>query len=109
MAASDLNMALTDLRDAKVREHALTDLSQYLEKYNLTKEEREAILNKDWVAMWRLGASTYAMNKIRHINHVDHDQLGPLWRGGTSEDLENFLTEQNKRNAQFAYPVEEIT
>lgn len=108
MAASDLNMALTDLRDASVREGALVNMALYLDKYDLTNEEREAILNKDWVTMWRLGASTYAMNKLRHINRVDHDQLGPLWRGGSPEDLEDFLTDQNARNAPFAYPVEEI-
>lgn len=109
MAAANLNMALTDLRDSRVRERALSDMASYLDKYDLTNEEREAILSKDWVTLWRLGASTYAMNKLRHINRVDHDQLGPLWRGGSSEDLESFLTDQNERNAPFAYPVEEFT
>lgn len=99
-------MALTDLREAAVRERALPNLARYLDDYDLTSEERQAVLEHDWVRMFALGASTYTMNKLRHINRLEHEQLGPLWRGSSPEELEDFLQKQNDHNARFALPVE---
>lgn len=108
MSSSDLNMALTDLRSAEIRSRALSDMALYLNDYDLSQEERAAVLEHDWAAMWRLGASTYAMNKLRHICRIDHDELWTVWRGGNSEDLESFLAEQDSRNAAYALPIEEV-
>ena len=107
MSAAGLNIALTDLRSASVRQLALADLEHYLADYDLTPEDVRAVLDLDWPTLFAHGASPYTMNKLRHINRLEHDDLGPCWRHESREELERFLHEQNARNAAYALPVEE--
>ena len=107
MTSSELNMALISLKRRENREIASQNMECYLGRYNLSEDERQAIVDEDWVAMWHCGASPYAINKLRHMRLLSHDDLAPIWRGMSRVEWESFQAEQAARNARFALAPED--
>lgn len=103
----ELNMALIGLKEPENRELASDNMDCYLSRYNLTDNERRAIADQDWVAMWRGGASPYALNKLRHMRLLSHEDLAPLWRSCSREEWESYQAEQAAKNASYRLAVPE--
>lgn len=107
MTSAELNMALIDLKIAANRELASQNMESYLDRYKLTDEERRAIVGQDWVAMWRRGASPYALNKLRHMRLLSHDDLAPFWRNCSADEWASYRSEQTAKNASYTLTAEE--
>jgi protocatechuate 4,5-dioxygenase alpha chain len=59
-----LNMFYFSLMKAANREAFLADEGKYLDKFKLTREQRNAVLARDWLGMIKLGGNIYYMSKF---------------------------------------------
>jgi gallate dioxygenase len=59
-----------------------------LEKAGLTPEERRMVLDLDWSALIRYGASFFCLEKLARVKGVSNPQMVASFRG---ETLEQFL------------------
>ena len=60
----------------------------YCERYGLTLEQKQAVLNKDVLAMLRLGGNIYYLAKLAGIWGLDVQDLGALQTGVTKEEFQ---------------------
>ena len=67
-----LNMFCMSLNKAECREEFARDERAYLEKFPMTEEQRQAVLDRDYIGMLKLGANVYYTFKI-----VSHDRQPP--------------------------------
>lgn len=102
MTSAELNLALSDLKNSANRKLASQNMESYLDRYKLTDDERRAIVDQDWVAMWRAGASPYALNKLRHMRLLSHDDLAPFWRNCSADEWASYRSKQAAENSSYA-------
>ena len=67
-----LNMFCMSLNKAECRAEFATDESAYLQKYKMTDEQRQAVLDRNYLKMPKLGANVYYAFKV-----VSHDRNPP--------------------------------
>ncbi len=67
-----LNMFCMSLNKAECREEFAADEAAYLKKFPITDEQREAVLNREYLRMLKLGANVYYAFKL-----VSHDRNPP--------------------------------
>ena len=67
-----LNMCCMSLNKADCREEFARDERAYLEKFPMTEEQRQAVLDRDYIGLLKLGANVYYTFKI-----VSHDRQPP--------------------------------
>jgi protocatechuate 4,5-dioxygenase, alpha chain len=68
----NLNMLLMTLNKAECRAEFGVDEQAYIDKFKITPEQCEAVLNRDYLAMLKLGANVYYTFKL-----VSHDRQPP--------------------------------
>ena len=59
-----LNKFCMSLNTAENREAFKADEAAYLEQFSLTDEQRQAVLDRDWLGMLRLGGNIYYTFKL---------------------------------------------
>jgi protocatechuate 4,5-dioxygenase alpha subunit len=57
-------MFCMSLLKAENREAFLADEESYLKKFPMTEEQRQAVLDRDWLGMIKLGGNIYYTSKI---------------------------------------------
>ena len=67
-----LNMFLMSLNKAECRDEFAEDEKAYLGTFPITKEQCQAVLDRDYLRMLKLGANVYYVFKL-----VSHDRLPP--------------------------------
>jgi len=67
-----LNMFCMSLNKAECREEFAKDEAAYLKKYPMTEEQRQAVLDRDYIRLLQLGANVYYTFKL-----VSHDRQPP--------------------------------
>lgn len=63
----------------------------YLDRFNLTGEEKRAVMNRDWREMVRLGGNVFYLLKISAIDPAKMTEIGAHQAG---MDHETFLRER---------------
>ena len=97
-----LNQAFNDLRHAENREAYRADREAYLSRYPLTEGEEQLVRDGDWAGLIDAGASIYTMTKLGATIDVSLLHMGAQMRGQSFEEFQDFVREQNERNASFA-------
>lgn len=59
-----LNMFCMSLLKLANREEFLADEEAYLKKFPMTNEQRQSVLDRDWLGMIKLGGNIYYTSKI---------------------------------------------
>lgn len=59
-----LNMFYFSLMKEENREAFLADEEAYLRKFPMSDEQRQAVLDRDWLGMIKLGGNIYYMSKL---------------------------------------------
>ncbi|HEC08966.1 MAG TPA: protocatechuate 3,4-dioxygenase, partial [Acidimicrobiales bacterium] len=59
-----LNMLLMTLNTAEGREAFAADEAGSLDRAGVTADQKQAVLDRDWLAMLRLGANVYYLLKL---------------------------------------------
>jgi protocatechuate 4,5-dioxygenase alpha chain len=76
-----LNMFCMSLMKAHNREAFKADEGKYLERFAMSAEQRQAILNRDWNRMLQLGGNIYFTSKLGACDGLSFQQLAGLMTG----------------------------
>lgn len=76
-----LNMFCMSLNKAENRDEFSKDEVAYLEKFPMTDEQRQAVLDRDWLGMLRLGGNIYYTFKIAIFDGLGMQAAGAAMSG----------------------------
>ncbi|GHA44707.1 hypothetical protein GCM10008927_06970 [Amylibacter ulvae] len=81
-----LNMFCISLREQKNRDAFTADASAYLDKYPMTPEQRQAVLDQEWNLMLELGGNIYYTSKLAAYHGINFQELAGIMTGMGSTD-----------------------
>lgn len=84
----NLNMFLMTLNKSVHRDEFASNEKVYIDKFNVSEEQKQAVINRDYLQMLKLGANVYYTFKL-----VSHDRLQPQLMYGKMSDPELSLEE----------------
>ena len=85
----DLNMFCMSLNQAENREKFREDEASYLNRYRITPEQKQAVLDRDWLELLRLGGNIYYTFKIAAYDGLTMQHVG-AGMAGTGMTVEDF-------------------
>ena len=86
-----LNKMCFSLNDAANRHAFLHDEEAYMERYDLTPEQREAVRSRDVLGMLAAGGNVYYLAKMAGALGLGVQDLGALQTGVTVEEFKRRL------------------
>ena len=84
-----LNMFCMSLNRSDNRDDFRADEEAYLNRYPMTEAQREAVLNRDWLGLLRLGGNIYYTFKLAAFDGLTMQHVGALM-SGTGMTVEEF-------------------
>lgn len=109
-----LNMFCMSLNKAENRERFAADESAYLSTFSLTPEQAQAVLDRHFLEMLRLGGNIYYTFKIAIFDHLTMQHVGALMsnNGMSFEEFQQMMinggrpveNNRSKANEQQEYP-----
>jgi protocatechuate 4,5-dioxygenase alpha chain len=81
-----LNMFCMSLSDARNREAFRADEAAYLDRYPLTPEQREAVLERQWLRLLELGGNIYYTFKLAACDGMTFQQLASEQTGLSEQE-----------------------
>lgn len=81
-----LNMFCMSLNDAANRDAFRADEEAYLDRYAMSPEQRQAVLDRDWNRMLELGGNVYYTFKLAACDGMTFQQLAAKQTGMAPED-----------------------
>lgn len=82
-----LNMCCMSLNDEANRDAFTADPETYLDRYDLTPEQRTAVLERDWLGMLQLGGNIYYTFKLAIIDGLSMQDVGGMMSGVSTEEF----------------------
>jgi protocatechuate 4,5-dioxygenase alpha chain len=79
-------MFCMSLSDARNRELFRADEAAYLDRYPMTPEQREAVLERQWLRLLELGGNIYYTFKLAAFDGMTFQQLACKQIGVTEEE-----------------------
>jgi len=101
-----LNMFCMSLNEEANRERFKADEPAYLDGFALSAEQRQAVLDRDWVAMLRLGGNIYYTFKIAIVDGLSMQGVGGLMSGVTREEFQQMMINGGRPLAGNRYEEE---
>lgn len=92
-----LNRLCGSLKDEGNRELFSADEAAYCDAYGLSPDQREAILERDWVRMLDLGGSIFYIFKLAVLDKKSMQYLGGVFTGMTTEEFVAHLNAGGRR------------
>lgn len=89
--AYELNKLLFSFNNEENREAFDADPAAYCDKFNVTGELKETVLNKDFLGMLRKGANIYFMAKMAIPRGTSVQDCGAKFQGITTEEFQQKL------------------
>lgn len=90
--AYGLNKLLFSFNHEENRKAFAEDPAAYADKFDLTPEQREALLARDFLRILRLGANVYYMAKLAIPSGVSVQDAGAAFQGITTEEFKAKLS-----------------
>jgi protocatechuate 4,5-dioxygenase alpha subunit len=81
-----LNAFFYSLMKAENRAEFLADERKYLEKFPITEEQRDAVLNRSWNKLLELGGVSYAIVKLAFTDKKSYQYMASQMVGITEKD-----------------------
>lgn len=91
-----LNKMCYSFNNAEARAAFQQDEAAYCDRFGLTTEQKEAILNRDILALERLGGSIYYLAKFAGLLGLNVQDVGGLQTGRTTEEFKAYLESQGR-------------
>ncbi|MBB5321736.1 protocatechuate 4,5-dioxygenase subunit alpha [Marinobacter oulmenensis] len=91
-----LNKMCYSFNNAEAREEFKQDEAAYCDKFGLTPEQKEAVINRDILAMEREGGSIYYLAKFAGLLGLNVQDVGGLQTGRTTEEFQAYLDSQGR-------------
>jgi protocatechuate 4,5-dioxygenase alpha chain len=86
-----LNMFCMSLNDEANREAFRTDEKAYIERFPVTPEQRQAVLDRDWLGMLRLGGNIYYTFKIAAFDRISMQAVGAAMSGISENEFKEIM------------------
>jgi protocatechuate 4,5-dioxygenase alpha chain len=86
-----LNMFCMSLNKAENRQAFQADEVAYLDKYPMTPAQKQAVLQRDWIGMLRLGGNTYYTFKIAIFDGLSMQNVGGQMSGMTEDEFKQMM------------------
>jgi protocatechuate 4,5-dioxygenase, alpha chain len=80
-----LNMFCMSLMKADNRAAFRADERTYLDRYSLSEDQKQAVLERDWNGMLKLGGNIYFTSKIAATDGLSFQQIAAIMTGSTQE------------------------
>ncbi len=81
-----LNEFLYSLMKAENRKAFLANEREYLMRFKLTEEQREAVLRRDWNRLLELGGVSYALAKLAFTDGKSYQYMASQMTGMTEKE-----------------------
>jgi protocatechuate 4,5-dioxygenase alpha chain len=88
-----LNMFCMSLRDKANREAFKADEAAYLDRFAMTDEQKQAVLDREWNEMLRLGGNIYYTSKLAATDGITFQELAAIMTGVTSEEYRKMMVD----------------
>lgn len=92
-----LNMFCKSLDEPDNREAFAADEEAYLDRFDLTPEQRRAVLDRDWLGMLQMGGNIYYTFKLAILDGHSMQYVGGKMSGMTEEDFRRMMVEGGRR------------
>ncbi|RBY82430.1 protocatechuate 4,5-dioxygenase subunit alpha [Geodermatophilus sp. TF02-6] len=93
-----MNRMFMSLRSAENRERFLADEAAYCRDSELTPEQQQAVLDRDWQAMIDLGGSIFYVYKLAMMDGRSMQYLGGVFTGTTEEEFQAAMRARGRRD-----------
>jgi protocatechuate 4,5-dioxygenase, alpha chain len=110
-----LNMFCMSLNDADNRESFRADETAYLDRFPMSPEQRQAVLDRDWNRLLELGGNVYYTFKLAACDGMTFQQLAAKQTGMSTEDYAAMMLEGgrpiegNRSRAEWDQAEQEAT
>lgn len=94
-----LNMMCMSLNDPNNRDDFRADEEAYLDKHDLTPEQRKAVLERDWLEMLRLGGNIYYTFKIAIFDGLSMQYVGGKMSGVTEDEFTQMMLDGGRNES----------
>ncbi|MFN3892277.1 MAG: protocatechuate 4,5-dioxygenase subunit alpha [Beijerinckiaceae bacterium] len=86
-----INMFCMSLLKAENREAFKKDEAGYLKQFNLTPEQTEVVLKRDWNGMLALGGNIYFTAKLAATDGLSFQQVAAIMTGSTQQQYADMM------------------
>ena len=86
-----LNMFCMSLNDAANREAFRQDEPAYLADFSITADQRQAVLNRDWLGMLQLGGNIYYTFKLAAFDGLSMQAIGGAMSGVSEDEFKQMM------------------
>lgn len=93
----ELNMFCKSLDEPANRASFAEDEAAYLERFRLTAEQKEAILQRQWLRMLQLGGNIYYTFKLAIFDGRSMQYVGGQMSGMTEEEFRQMMLDGGRR------------
>jgi|TARA_B100000035_G_scaffold284807_1_gene267963 protocatechuate 4,5-dioxygenase alpha chain len=86
-----LNMFCMSLNKEANREQFKQGEADYLDKFPMTEAQRNAVLNRDWIGMLRLGGNIYYTFKLAIFDGINMQEIGARMEGVPDDQFKEMM------------------
>lgn len=86
-----LNMFCMSLNEETNRDAFRCDEKAYLERYPMTDAQRQAVLDRQWLEMLRLGGNIYYTFKLAAFDRISMQAVGGAMCGITEDEFREIM------------------
>lgn len=86
-----LNMFCMSLNKEANREQFKQGEADYLDKFPMTEAQRNAVLNRDWIGMLRLGGNIYYTFKLAIFDGINMQEIGARMEGVSDDQFKEMM------------------
>lgn len=87
-----LNMFCMSLNQAANREAFAADPDAYLSRWDLTPEQRRAVVERNWLELLRLGGNIYYTFKLAIVDGLTMQDVGAAMSGMSTEQFSAMMS-----------------
>lgn len=86
-----LNMFCMSLNEEANRDEFRADEDAYLTKFALTRDQRAAVRNREWLRLLQLGGNIYYTFKLAIVDGLSMQDVGALMSGVTTAEFSQMM------------------
>jgi len=86
-----LNMFCMSLNDEANRDVFRTDPAGYLDRFDLTEDQRTAVEQRDWLGLLRLGGNIYYTFKLAIFDGLSMQDVGAMMSGVSTDEFSKMM------------------
>ncbi len=86
-----LNMFCMSMMDGENRKAFKANESAYLDRFAMTPEQKQAVLERNWDKMLELGGNIYYTSKLAATDGLTFQNIAAIMTGSTQEDYAKMM------------------